>query len=392
MTTAFIQIISAVLLPIYFLLHYYLSVRISAGFGFKGIAKWTMEGVFVSLAVLSTPAALETTHSFIESSGTAYHYAAFSWLGIVGIVSVIFLFIDSIRVLLRIAARLSPLRASMAVSLALKLEGKSWTIGALLFSLAISAYGIFEAIRSPVVKTVNIEIPGLQRNLTIVQLNDLHLGPVFGVGRIGTIMTAVRRINPDLLALVGDIIDADIKAEQVKEYIDSISSFRGRWNTIAVLGNNEEYFGIDAIADLFRGAGIKLLRDTLITLNEEVQVAGVDDYGLARDLSNRRRLNAVIEGRQSKLPLVLLGHDPTFFEEEAETGVALQLAGHTHGGQVFPLQIFAKMKFNFVSGLYTLRNSSLYVSNGSGTKGPLLRLFARPEISVIDLRGTHNQP
>jgi predicted MPP superfamily phosphohydrolase len=220
----------------------------------------------------------------------------------------------------------------------------------------------------------------------------MHLGPVFGAERLGTVMTTVRQIRPDLIVLSGDIIDGDISARYAEEYLDSLSTLRSRHGTIAVIGNHEEYFGINRISELYKTDGIQLMRDTLVTLGDEIEVAGVDDYGAARDLSNRRKLNNVIAGRASGLPLILLGHDPTFFEDEAERGVVLQLSGHTHGGQFVPLNILARLKFKHISGLSMHKRSYLYVSNGIGTRGPLMRLLARSEISVIQLRGPHNRP
>ena len=392
MTILFIHIISTILLPLYFFFHYYFVARISSGLGFRNRGRWVLGSLFFALALLSTPAFLETSHSFLETSGTPYHYAAFGWLGIAGIGACVFLCADGVRLFLKLFGSILPSPALRVSSWTSTLAGKVGTTGVLVSWLAISAYGIFEAVRPPSVERISIEIPGLTRNLTIVQLSDMHLGPVFGAERLGTVMTTVRQIRPDLIVLSGDIIDGDISARYAEEYLDSLSTLRSRHGTIAVIGNHEEYFGVNRISELYKTDSIQLMRDTLVTLGDEIEVAGVDDYGAARDLSNRRKLNNVIAGRASGLPLILLGHDPTFFEDEAERGVVLQLSGHTHGGQFVPLNILARLKFKHISGLSMHKRSYLYVSNGIGTRGPLMRLLARSEISVIQLRGPHNRP
>lgn len=237
-----------------------------------------------------------------------------------------------------------------------------------------------------------IDVPGIQRDLTIVQLSDMHLGPVFGTERLAAILAKVRGIAPDLLVLTGDILDADITMADARTYIDTLSTLKTRCGTLAVLGNQEGYVGIDEVSEMFRAAGIRLMRDTLVTLEDGVQIAGVDDYGAARDLSNRRRLNALLEERAVQRPLVLLAHDPTFFEDEADRGVLMQLSGHTHGGQVAPISLLARLKFKHISGLYRHNGSFIYVSNGLGTRGPLMRLLSRSEIVVIQLRGNRVRP
>ncbi|MEJ2695719.1 MAG: metallophosphoesterase [Candidatus Sulfobium sp.] len=236
----------------------------------------------------------------------------------------------------------------------------------LVFSLAASAYGYFEAreIRTEHVTIKTSRIPAGTERLRIVQISDVHLGLIVREARLKRILEKVRLARPDILVSTGDLVDGQISR------IDGLSGLlreiTAKYGKFAVTGNHEFYAGFAQSKAFTEKAGFRLLRAEAVDDSGIVTIAGVDDptakaFGLAKK------------------------HRP-WINKEAAGLFDLQLSGHVHDGQIFPFTIVTWLYYPVVSGLaHPAEGGYLYVSRGSGTWGPPIRFLARPEVTVIDL-------
>ena len=253
-------------------------------------------------------------------------------------------------------------------------------------TLAILIYGIFEAhyIRTATVTLKSEKIPASAGRIRIVQISDVHIGPMMIPSRLAAIVAAVKRAEPDLLVSTGDLIDGRVyDPGQVVHLLSGISARLGKF---AVTGNHEFYAGIDKAVHLTEQAGFTLLRGSGMAAGSHLSILGLDDPAGGRPEFNGQpeRLGAQADGRFT----ILLKHRPMVANPDAPD-FDLQLSGHTHDGQIFPFGLVVRMHYPLTCGIHTFgKQSRLYVSRGSGTWGPPVRFLAPPEVTVIDLLPT----
>lgn len=262
----------------------------------------------------------------------------------------------------------------------------------LVLGLAAAARGAWEVRRGPVLVRLALRVAGWPSALDgfrIVQISDIHIGPILDRRFAAALTARVNALRPDLIAVTGDLVDGDVRyvGPEVEPFA-ALAAPHGVW---FVTGNHDYYSGADAWVARIEELGMRPLRNARVAIGQGAAVfdlAGVEDHH-AHLVSPRHRsdLAAALAGRDPARPLVLLAHDPQTFKEAARHGVALQLSGHTHGGQIWPFRYLVRLSTPFVAGLYRRGDAQLYVSRGTGFWGPAMRLFAPAEITEITLRG-----
>ncbi|MCG8590468.1 MAG: metallophosphoesterase [Proteobacteria bacterium] len=232
------------------------------------------------------------------------------------------------------------------------------------------------------------------RGLRIVQISDLHIGNGLEGERLSALVAHVNAMDPDLIALTGDLFDFD--PAYVQDGARRLGALRARLGVYAVLGNHDTYTGEALVAEALaeRAPELVLLRGDCVRLEGALPlyIAGVDDPG--RDWTARgvhmESLERLAESRPDDGPCVLLVHRPEAFPQAARLGFELVLAGHTHGGQIalpFPGGRYnlARIITRFHRGLYRRAGSTLYVNRGVGVAGPAIRFNCAREIATIEL-------
>jgi predicted MPP superfamily phosphohydrolase len=271
---------------------------------------------------------------------------------------------------------------------------------AFLIGSSSSLYGALKGRQDYVIERVPLRIPGLARafdGFNIVQLSDVHIGAYVGEAELNTAVELVRKAKPDLLVLTGDLLDNDPRfAEQLGRFVRRLSPL-AREGVVAISGNHDYFAGVEEVASaVVRGGGRILQNDACVVGDGSAGFAllGVDDVWARREGGGpdlQRALAALpkLGGRVAPardLPRVLLCHNPSYFAEAAGH-VALQLSGHTHGGQINlgirPADYL--LPGGWVAGRYDRAGSVLYVNRGFGTVGPPARLGAPPEVTHIVL-------
>ena len=257
-------------------------------------------------------------------------------------------------------------------------------------SVLLTGYGYFEA-QNLRVERLTIEtakLPEGVNKLTIVQLSDLHLGIIVRDKMLDKALKIVKDAEPDIIVSTGDLLDGVIN--NIDYLSDRLRAVDARLGKFAVTGNHEFYGGIRHAVDFTQNAGFTVLRGSGVTVQNMINIAGVDDPA-AKYMKSEGTNTADITEKEvlSKLPsrffTLFLKHRPEV-DKDAVGFFDLQLSGHAHKGQIFPIGIFTKFHFRVHEGYAMLqKGSAIYVSRGAGTAGPPVRLFAPPEVAVIEI-------
>ena len=297
-----------------------------------------------------------------------------------------FLMLTSLGLVSGLSIALGAAEAGGAADPARLRAGLALGLGAL-----ASAVALREGLRGP--RLVEREItldrwPDALDGYRVVQLSDVHIGPILDRRFAADLVRRVAALEPDLVVITGDLVDGP--ASRLAPEVAPLSGLRARDGVFAVLGNHDFYSGAESWAAALEDLGVSVLRNRHRLLGREgsaFALAGVDDHrGDLRDGGSPEDLPAALAGVPPDLPVILLAHDPSTFPEAARRGVDLQLSGHTHGGQIWPFGVLVRLAVPFVAGLHRRDASVLYVSRGTGFWGPPMRLLAPAEITLLRLR------
>jgi hypothetical protein len=263
---------------------------------------------------------------------------------------------------------------------------------ALLFGLSIATavYGSWEArnIRTEHLQLSTSKLPSGIDRFRIVQISDVHIGLINRENHLRRIADAVKKTDPDIFVSTGDMVDGQIAAYD--GYAAILRGIVPRFGKFAVTGNHEFYAGIKEAKCFHDDAGFVLLRGQRVNIGNIITIAGIDDPAAKQVKSGASAASAVTEkDLLADLPRdrfrLLLKHRP-LVDRNAVGLFDLQLSGHVHKGQIFPFSILTWLYYPIQSGLADLGNGSrLYVSRGTGTWGPPIRVLSPPEVTVIDL-------
>lgn len=242
-------------------------------------------------------------------------------------------------------------------------------------------------------RVVSIDVPIAQLppeldGLTIVQISDVHVGPTIKARYVDAIVDAVNRLEPDLIAVTGDIVDGSVA--QLADHTKPLERLSARYGAYLVTGNHEYYSGATQWIAEFERLGLRVLLNEHVVLEHNGTrfiVAGVTDYsGGQFDEAHRSDPAAALADAPGDVRIkLLLAHQPRTALAAVQAGYTLQLSGHTHGGQFFPWNFFVRFQQPFTAGLARLDELWVYTSRGTGYWGPPKRLGAPSEITHLRL-------
>jgi predicted MPP superfamily phosphohydrolase len=254
-----------------------------------------------------------------------------------------------------------------------------------------TALSIPNAMRTPRVKRVEIALarwPAALDGYRIVQITDIHIGPILGRSFARAVTERVNSLDADLVAVTGDLVDGTVS--MLRSEVAPFGALRGRDGVYFVTGNHDYYSGADTWAAYLASLGLRPLRNEHVTIarrDGSFDLAGVEDAHASQvDPRRREDVRAALAGRDAERPVVLLAHDPSTFKRASRHAVDLQISGHTHGGQIWPFVYAVRAVIPWVAGIYRKGPSALYVSRGTGFWGPPMRFAAPSEITEIVLR------
>ncbi|MCP2309093.1 hypothetical protein FHR36_002217 [Kitasatospora paracochleata] len=243
------------------------------------------------------------------------------------------------------------------------------------------AYGV---LRGPRLKQVTVPLARLPRaahGYRIAVVSDIHLGPILGRSHTRRIVDTINGAQPDLVAIVGDLVDGSVP--DLGPAAEPLAGLRSRDGSFFVTGNHEYFSGAAPWVEFVRELGVHPLENARTEL-PYFDLAGVNDIAgtaeghgpdYARALGDRDRSRAS----------VLLAHQPVTIHDSVRWGVDLQLSGHTHGGQLWPGNYVAALANPTVAGLDRYGDTQLYVTRGAGAWGPPVRVGAPSDITIVTL-------
>lgn len=254
--------------------------------------------------------------------------------------------------------------------------------------------GAYVANSAPVVRRVPVTPANLDPaldGLRIVTFSDGHLSATYGGRRFERLVEMVNAQQPDVVAIVGDLVDGDV--DELREEVAPLADLVSDQGVYFVTGNHEYFVDTNAWLRHLPTVGVQVLRNERVAIGRAgatVDLAGIDDRTAASSglAGHGADLDAALDGRDDSTPVVLLAHQPVMVEQARAAGVDLQLSGHTHGGQLWPFDYAVRLDQPAVQGWSRHGGTQLYVTPGAGYWGPPMRIGARPEITVVELRSS----
>jgi predicted MPP superfamily phosphohydrolase len=368
MNTAFVIFMTVLILAANVYVFYRLYGMVPAGNRFRAVVAVSGAGILASFVGSAF------CEHFPVGIATVLQKVSSSWFFIFIYFLIIFLLLDLLRV-----TRLLPVG---------KILHNSWPgfVAVPALVAAIMTCGYFNYLdKRRVELSVADERMEAGSRMKIVALSDLHLGYTVGKDELRGWIRLVNEENPDLVLIAGDIVDNTVRPLYAREMDLELRRIRSKYGVYAIMGNHE-YRDAGSV-DFIGRAGIRLLRDTAVLINSQFYVAGRDD----RSNANRKPLERLIAGLDVSKPVILLDHQPFHLEEAEKNGIALQLSGHTHHGQIWPLSLITQLIFEKAHGYLKKGDSHIYVSSGIGIFGGKFRIGTQSEYVVIHLTSDKKQ-
>ncbi len=243
--------------------------------------------------------------------------------------------------------------------------------------------------RNPRIKNLNLHISKTvtgSRELNLVMASDIHLGTLIAKRKANKLVATINSLNPDLVLFAGDVVDEDLTPVIMNNLGANLSQIRAKLGVYAIPGNHEYIGGAEPAIRYLEEHGVKVLRDTSIRIDNRFYLVGRDDRDKMRFTGKARlELGELMKGVDHSCPVILMDHQPFHLDQTVHENVDLQLSGHTHHGQIWPLNLITSAMYEISSGYLKKGVTHFYVSNGFGTWGPPIRLGNRPEIVHIKL-------
>ncbi|MFF8813153.1 metallophosphoesterase [Streptomyces pactum] len=260
-------------------------------------------------------------------------------------------------------------------------------VGATAVAAGTVGYGMYTVLSGPRLKRITVPLARLPRaahRFRIAVVSDIHLGPILGRAHTRRIVDTINRTNPDLVAVVGDLVDGSVA--DLGPAAEPLRDLRSRHGSYFVTGNHEYFSGAEEWVAHVRELGLHPLENARTEL-PWFDLAGVNDIS-GEDDGQGPDYERALGDRDPARASVLLAHQPVMIHEAVKHGVDLQLSGHSHGGQMWPGEYIAALANPTVAGLERYGDTQLYVTRGAGAWGPPVRVGAPPDITVIELAAT----
>ncbi len=266
----------------------------------------------------------------------------------------------------------------------LKLKRYYYSFSVLL-TLLLMVWGHYTYLHPSVVESdivIHKDTPELKQ-LRIVVASDLHIGIVSDKPIVRKYVDLIMQQNPDIIFLPGDIIDYDLYPLITQQIDEDLKMLQAPYGVYACTGNHEYYAdGGDKIQWLIDNTYIIMLRDSVAQIANSLYIAGRED---PRRPEKPLPLQDILKGVNRNLPVFVLNHRPDNLNEEVDNNVDIAFFGHTHAGQVFPMNCLLKILFELPYGYMQKKDTHLFVSSGLGVGGPEYRIGTRSEILIVNV-------
>lgn len=338
-----------ILFAILFIMHFYSLGRLSSLFGINKKLGYYLVVIGLSLSLIIST--IICRYSYNPLTKALYVVAAI-WFGIQFILFATVLVYEVPRLFLNIKG----------------------TLGGTIIVSIVGILTVVSIINAQFIRIKEVEIPSFGKEMKAVLLSDIHIGTIWGKNHLQKIVDRTNALEPDVVFITGDLVSGGTVL--IEDAFSPLGDLEAK--TFFAHGNHERYEGIEEVEALLANNGIEVLAD------ERADFEGIEIIGLSYSEDGDRIESVLgeIDISEDK-PTVLLTHVPI---DPKNDRIELILAGHTHAGQIFPFNFVVQWRYKFIEGLYTLGDTRLYVTPGTGTWGPPMRLGSRNEITLFKLR------
>lgn len=232
------------------------------------------------------------------------------------------------------------------------------------------------------VRAYSIEVPRKSssiEHLKIVFAADFHLGQITAGRLMEGFVEKVNALDPDLVLIGGDILEGDRRDEDASRFEAQFRRIRAKYGVYGVPGNHESHSGRKS--DLFEKAGIRLLQDAVEKIDEAFYLAGRNDG----HSGSRMPVAELLRDTPDDLPVILMDHRPVDFDAVSRSIADIQLSGHTHNGQLFPINLITRRRYELSWGYLKKRQTHFFVTSGIQLWGPPVRTAGASEVLAIDV-------
>jgi predicted MPP superfamily phosphohydrolase len=370
-------------------IHYYFWIKLIKNTGMPQL--WKSIGISVLVVLLLY---LLTAMLLSQYLSTKYSqpllWIAYLWMGIMMLLFITLLFTDLIKVILYFYSKFT-----ISNEFAVDIERRQFISGLLALGssaivLIASGISVINYYSKPFVNKIQITLSGLPKifnGFKIVQISDLHIGQLMTRSKLEEIVQQVNSLEPDLIAITGDLVDGSIKL--LSNEVKPIMHLKAKKGIFFVTGNHEYYSGVENWISEIEKFGIRVLSNENIEINDgndSFYIAGVNDHEAKRfGEKHAADFNKTLSGLDKNRKVILLAHQPIAVREAAEYGVDLVLSGHTHGGQIWPFNYLVYFQQPYIKGFYAYKKTKLFVNQGTGCWGPPMRLGTKNEITEVTL-------
>jgi len=336
------------LLTVNFFMYFYVILKIALFFHVKNKSFLFILAFFTSIMIIPATILIGKNNNLL----TQWLYRASGIL--MGVFFLSFVSLISFRIL----------------SIIFKIPLKNMELAAFGMAFILIIYSLHNA-RNISVETVKIDDFG--KEIKIVQISDLHLSSESSNG-LPAITERINLMNPDIVLITGDMVSQDTPiTEKTFEPLKELNA-----KSYFVTGNHEYYIDADKISEIIENSRVKVLRDE-VDIFHGVQIVGLK---YRRDKNRAIEVLSDLEFSHDK-PVILMNHIPL---DHGDKRIKLTVSGHTHYGQIVPFNLLVRLTTKYIKGLYKVDNNYIYVSPGTGTWGPPMRLGSKNEITFYDLR------
>ena len=344
---------------LYFGMNYYVYFSILRGLQVSEGILWILRGFFIVVASFFIFGMFLRKKPYIRNIA----YIGYFWLGLLSIAISVYLLRDLAYLFLDFDLALSTI------------------IGFAITTLMV-LYSFYNGRNTPVVREITIPSGKIQhpsKGFTVTQLTDVHLGMTVSKKWLRKIVKKTNELNSDIIVITGDLIDD--KYDNIKDFMPILHELKAPGGKFTIIGNHEIYSGLKDYHQFVEKSGLTPLRNQKVTISKELEIYGVDDVTVEKYLGTPIHLSEILKDTDPNRFSLLLFHQPVRFSESVDLGVDLQLSGHTHNGQIPPLEWMIFFYFRYSKGLYKKQDAHIYTSPGTGVWGPPMRFFTKNEIT-----------
>lgn len=235
-------------------------------------------------------------------------------------------------------------------------------------------------------------------DLRIIQFADSHVGTTFDGNGFAEYVDQMQELKPDVVLITGDFVDDDTTKEDMILSCKALGNLETTYGVYFVFGNHDKgyydadyrgYNGDDLVAELEKN-GVTVLEDESVLIDNRFYIVGRQDVSEQERGNPRAEMNELVENLDKDKYIIVMDHQPHDYEKQAEAKVDLVLSGHTHGGQLIPINFVGEWIISTNDKTYGYEkrdNTDFIVTSGISDWAIKFKTGCKSEYVVIDVKG-----